>query len=180
MELELEGIIKKIRETFGIVTDEITNNDYLFYTSSSKSGDENSFKTGDLVTFKLKENNRGDFDATKVVLKKRAKKTTKQKKIKYFFEDKNDAAIGLNFIKEKLNKDIYIEGILLTMYDKRNRISLEVKEEVKKESLDADLEDFFQIEVVDGETLYVCNICNDGVDNENMIKRHMHENHEEF
>ena len=54
------------------------------------------------------------------------------------------------------------------------------KEEVNKESLDADLEDFFQIEVVDGETLYVCNICNEGVDNENMIKIHMHENHEEF
>jgi len=106
MDIELVGIIKNIRETFGIVTDEITNNDYLFYTSSSKSGDENSFKTGDLVTFKLKENNRGDFDATKVVLKKRAKKTTKQKKIKYFFEDKNDAAIGLNFIKEKLNKQL--------------------------------------------------------------------------
>ena len=35
-------------------------------------------------------------------------------------------------IKHKLNKRIYIEGILLTMYDKRNRISLEVKEEVKK------------------------------------------------
>jgi chromosome partitioning protein len=35
-------------------------------------------------------------------------------------------------IKNKLNKSIYIEGILLTMYDKRNRISLEVKEEVKK------------------------------------------------
>ena len=35
-------------------------------------------------------------------------------------------------IKEKLNKKIYIEGILLTMYDKRNRISLEVKEEVIK------------------------------------------------
>ena len=35
-------------------------------------------------------------------------------------------------IKNKLNKHIYIEGILLTMYDKRNRISLEVKEEVKK------------------------------------------------
>ena len=35
-------------------------------------------------------------------------------------------------IKNKLNKQIYIEGILLTMYDKRNRISLEVKEEVKK------------------------------------------------
>ena len=35
-------------------------------------------------------------------------------------------------IKQKLNTDIYIEGILLTMYDKRNRISLEVKEEVIK------------------------------------------------
>jgi len=35
-------------------------------------------------------------------------------------------------IKQKLNADIYIEGILLTMYDKRNRISLEVKQEVVK------------------------------------------------
>ena len=35
-------------------------------------------------------------------------------------------------IKKNLNSSIYIEGILLTMYDKRNRISSEVKEEVKK------------------------------------------------
>ena len=35
-------------------------------------------------------------------------------------------------IKENLNSSIYIEGILLTMYDKRNRISSEVKEEVMK------------------------------------------------
>ncbi len=35
-------------------------------------------------------------------------------------------------IKENLNSSIHIEGILLTMYDKRNRISSEVKEEVKK------------------------------------------------
>ena len=34
-------------------------------------------------------------------------------------------------IKQNLNTSIYIEGILLTMYDKRNRISSEVKEEVK-------------------------------------------------
>ena len=51
---------------------------------------------------------------------------------------------------------------------------------LNRRSLDADLEDFFQIENVDGETLYVCNICNEGVDNENMIKRHWHENHEDF
>ena len=53
----------------------------------------------------------------------------------------------------------------------------ESKEERNEESLDADLEDLFQIEVVDGEIFYVCNICNKGVDNENMIKRHMHGNH---
>ena len=35
-------------------------------------------------------------------------------------------------IKQKLNTDIYIEGILLTMYDKRNRISRGVKEEALK------------------------------------------------
>jgi len=35
-------------------------------------------------------------------------------------------------IKENLNPTIYIEGILLTMYDRRIRISLEVKEEVVK------------------------------------------------
>ena len=35
-------------------------------------------------------------------------------------------------IKQNLNTSIYIEGILLTMYDKRNRISSEVKTEVLK------------------------------------------------
>ena len=35
-------------------------------------------------------------------------------------------------IKQNLNTSIYIEGILLTMYDKRNRISSEVKTEVIK------------------------------------------------
>ena len=38
----------------------------------------------------------------------------------------------INRIKENLNDKIYIEGILLTMYDKRNRISGEVKREVTK------------------------------------------------
>ena len=35
-------------------------------------------------------------------------------------------------IKINLNPNLEIQGILLTMYDKRNRISFEVKEEVTK------------------------------------------------
>ncbi len=35
-------------------------------------------------------------------------------------------------IQKNLNPEIYIEGILLTMYDKRNRISADVKKEVIK------------------------------------------------
>ena len=30
-----------------------------------------------------------------------------------------------------------------------------------------DAEDYVQIKIVDGETVYVCNICNKGLDNEN-------------
>ena len=37
----------------------------------------------------------------------------------------------INLIKENLNKDLYIEGILLTMYDVRNNLSKEVMNQVK-------------------------------------------------
>ena len=37
----------------------------------------------------------------------------------------------INLIKENLNTDLYIEGILLTMYDVRNNLSKEVMNQVK-------------------------------------------------
>ena len=33
-----------------------------------------------------------------------------------------------------------------------------------------DIKDFYQIEIYDGETLFACNICNEGVDDEHSIK----------
>ena len=33
-----------------------------------------------------------------------------------------------------------------------------------------DIKDFYQIEINDGETLFACNICNEGVDNEHSVK----------
>ena len=38
----------------------------------------------------------------------------------------------INLIKENLNKDLEIEGILLTMYDKRNNLSKDVYDQVKE------------------------------------------------
>ena len=40
------------------------------------------------------------------------------------------------------------------------------------------VEDYFQIEIVDGETVFVCNICNEGLDNEQEITTHIKDNHE--
>lgn len=35
-------------------------------------------------------------------------------------------------VKKFLNKDLFIEGLLLTMFDKRNRLTFQVEEEIKK------------------------------------------------
>lgn len=35
-------------------------------------------------------------------------------------------------VKKSLNKNLYIEGLLLTMFDKRNRLTFQVEEELKK------------------------------------------------
>ena len=42
-----------------------------------------------------------------------------------------------------------------------------------------DINDFYQIEIDDGETLFGCNICNEGVDNEHSIKWHIYDKHDE-
>ena len=41
-----------------------------------------------------------------------------------------------------------------------------------------DIEDYFQMEVVEGETVFVCNICNEGLDNEMEITKHIKDNPE--
>ena len=53
-----------------------------------------------------------------------------------------------------------------------------VNEEKNKESECVVIEDYFQIKVVDGETLLVCNVCNKGLDNEQKIAKHIKNNHE--
>ena len=53
-----------------------------------------------------------------------------------------------------------------------------VNDEKSKESELVVVEDYFQIEIVDGETVFVCNICNEGLDNEQEITKHIKDNHE--
>ena len=41
-------------------------------------------------------------------------------------------------------------------------------------------EDLFQLEVLDGDQIYACNVCDQGFDIENEIKKHIIDNHKEI
>ena len=43
-----------------------------------------------------------------------------------------------------------------------------------------DIEDLFQLEVLDSEQVYVCNVCNHGFDMEDKIKKHIIEDHKKI
>ena len=49
-----------------------------------------------------------------------------------------------------------------------------------RESAVTDIKDFFQVKIIDGETLFACNICNEGVDIEHSIKWHIYDKHEDL
>ena len=49
-----------------------------------------------------------------------------------------------------------------------------------RESTVTDIKDFFQVKVIDGETLFACNICNEVVDDEHSIKWHIYDEHEDL
>ena len=42
------------------------------------------------------------------------------------------------------------------------------------------IEDLFQIEVLDGEEVYACNVCNEGFDREDEIMKHILDGHKEI
>ena len=42
------------------------------------------------------------------------------------------------------------------------------------------IEDLFQIEIVEGEELYACNVCNEGFEKDDKIKRHIEKDHYEM
>ena len=46
------------------------------------------------------------------------------------------------------------------------------------ESAVTDIKDFFQVKIIDGETLFACNICNEGVDDEHSNKWHIYDKHD--
>ena len=41
-----------------------------------------------------------------------------------------------------------------------------------------DAEDYFKLEYVDGEPLFVCNVCDEGLDSEAKITKHIKDKHE--
>ena len=52
----------------------------------------------------------------------------------------------------------------------------EVCDNIENEDIDG-IEDLFQIEIVEGEELYACNVCNEGFENNDEIKKHIEKDH---
>lgn len=50
----------------------------------------------------------------------------------YALEGVSELMNTFELVKGSLNKDLYVEGVLLSMFDKRTKLSFEVVEEVKK------------------------------------------------
>lgn len=50
----------------------------------------------------------------------------------YALEGVSELMNTFELVKESINPDLYVEGVLLSMFDKRTRLSYEVVEEVKK------------------------------------------------
>ena len=89
-------------------------------------------------------------------------------------------ALRLEYSKEKKDENNLSEKEINIVVDKVERQEYEhsVNDEKGKERELLDVEDYFQIEVVDGETLFVCNVCNEGLDTEQEIAKHIQNNHE--
>ena len=49
----------------------------------------------------------------------------------------------------------------------------------KKNRFD-DFEELFQMEFLEGEIVYACNVCNEGLDTENDVKKHIITHHEDI
>ena len=63
--------------------------------------------------------------------------------------------------------------------DYKHSVGDEKSKECESEVFEVfDFEDYFQIEVVDVESLFVCNICNEGLENEQEFEEHNKNSHE--
>ena len=68
-----------------------------------------------------------------------------------------------------MNSNLIVSSILNTSY--RNK-------QTESES-EGDF-DLFQLEIVSDEEVYVCNLCNEGLDSAHEVKEHIKETHKKF
>ena len=71
-----------------------------------------------------------------------------------------------------LNKHVNTKHALKD-YETSNKEACDMS---KTEDIDG-IEDLFQIEIVEGEELYACNVCNEGFEKEDSIKKHIEKDH---
>jgi DGQHR domain-containing protein len=104
MEGVIKGVIKRMTPTFGVVTDQSTKEDYIFFLRGNNTNDKSAFNVGDIVSYELKTNSRNSYDAHNISLIEGVR--ANKKKSKFFFTDKNDAIFGFKFIKDKLDDQL--------------------------------------------------------------------------
>ena len=98
--------------------------------------------------------------------------------IKLVIADNKSIADKISLIENDLEYDSEEEKET----KKGDRQSIQHAEIITKEdeSIFDDIEDLFQIESVDGELLYACNVCNEGLETETEMKEHLNKDHKEI
>ena len=117
-------------------------------------------------------------------------------------EGNSDTELNFPLFKEKVTRENSLKGqdlkcdncdvVCETEMSMKNHIdskhlfqnierneSISSKRDCSLEGIEG-IEDLFQLEVLDGEDIYACNVCDQGFDRENEIKKHILECHEEI
>ena len=118
-------------------------------------------------------------------------------------DDESDSEVDLSLVKAKLTNenslkqkgqeikcdkcDFVGETELFIKKHKNTKHPLQsIEEKASSTNVDCnlegieDIEDLFQREVLDGEQVYACNVCNHGFDMEDKIKKHIIKDHKEI
>lgn len=130
MEIPVKGYIKTLVKDFGFIRVDSMESDYFFHSSYVQN--YKSLKIGDEVSCILRSNRRGtkteayEIKVINSLNKDGQAKKKRIKRTKFKFDNKSDAILGLNYIREKLSVQASAKSLL--NYDDGEIIEAEINE----------------------------------------------------